>query len=81
MYTPASDVWCCLNGPGLRDEQGALVYYQQKLYLLSGCKQDANLTDVDEYDISADKWSHTKWKMPTPLWNFSAFLVDAHNLA
>ena len=76
MYTPATDAWCCLTGPSLRERLGALVYNQQKLYLFPGCKWDNNLTDVEEYDISADKWSPAKWKMPKPMYKFSAFLVD-----
>ena len=76
MYTPATDVWCRLTGPSLQERQGALVHYQQKLYLFPGCKRDKNLIDVEEYDISTDRWSLSKWKMPTPLWLHGAFLVD-----
>ena len=76
MYTPSTDVWCRLTGPSLQERQGALVYYQHKLYLFSGCKRDENLTDIEEYDIDADRWSLTKWKMPAPMSYFSVILVD-----
>ena len=75
VYTPATDVWCRLTGPSLPERLGALVCYHQKLYLFSGCKRDNTVTDVEEYDIGTDKWSLTKWKLPAPMWNFSAFLV------
>ena len=76
VYTPATDVWCRLTGPSLQERQGALVYYQQKLYLFPGCKRDKTMGDVEEYDISMDTWSLTKWKMPSPSWAHGAFLVD-----
>ena len=77
MYNPATDVWCRLTGPSLVERHGALVCFQQKLYLFPGCKRTKKLTDVEEYDISADRWSLCKWKMLKPMWNFSAFLDDA----
>ena len=76
MYTPATDTWCRLTGPSLLERQGSMVYYQQKLYLFPGCKRDGKLTDIEEYDITADKWSLTKWKLPTPLWLHGIFIVD-----
>ena len=76
VYTPATDVWCRLTGPSLQERQGALVHRHQKLYLFPGCKRDRNLIDVEEYDISNDRWSLSKWKMPTSLWLHGAFLVD-----
>ena len=80
MYTLATDVWCRLTGPSLQERLGTLVHYQQKLYLLPGCKRDKNLVDIEEYDISADKWSLTKWKLPKPMWRYTAFLVDVPKL-
>ena len=76
MYTPETDVWCRLTGPSLMERQGALVYFQEKLYLFAGCRKDAQLTDVEEYDIKSDMCVLAKWKFPTPLMLFSAFLVD-----
>ena len=76
MYTPTTDSWCQLTGPSLQERHGALVHHQQILYLFPGSKRDKILTNVEEYDISADKWSLTKWKMPTPLWLHGTFLVD-----
>ena len=76
MYNPAVDVWCQLTGPSLAARQGAMVYYQHKLYLFAGCRRVECLTDVEEYDIRTDRWSLTKWKLPRPLWQFGAFLID-----
>ena len=76
MYTPTADVWCRLTGPSLQERQGALICYQQKLYLFPGCKRKKDQIDVEEYDISADRWSPTKLKMPVPIWKYSAFLVN-----
>ena len=76
MYTPTTNEWCRLTGPSLQERQGALLYFQQKLFLFPGCNRDKNLVDVDEYDISADKWSRAKWKMPVPMALYGAFLVD-----
>ena len=67
MYIPTTNMWCCLTGPTLNERHGSLVYYQQKLYLFGGCSRDNPLRDVEEYDITADKWSLTKWKLPMPL--------------
>ena len=76
MYTPETDEWCRLTGPSLVERQGALICFKKKLYLFGGCRRNAQLTDVEEYDISSDKWSLAKWKLPTPLYGFSAFLMD-----
>ena len=76
MYNPAIDVWCQLTRPSLTERQGAMVYYEHKLYLFAGCRRDEHLIDIEEYDISTDRWSLTKWKLPTPLWQFGAFLID-----
>ena len=76
MYTPTTDSRCQLTCPSLRDQHGALVHHKQIFYLFPGCERNETLTNVKEYDISADKWSLTKWKMPTPLWLHGAFLVD-----
>ena len=76
MYTPVTDAWCRLTGPSLVERQGAMIHHQQKLYLFGGCVRDNQLTDVEEYDISNDRWSLTKWKLPTPLIIFGAFLID-----
>ena len=77
MYIPTTNAWCCLTRPTLNEQQGSLVYYQQKLYLFGGCDRDSTLTDVEEYDVTADKWSLTKWKLPTPLRYYGAFLIDS----
>ena len=75
VYTPATDVWCCLTGPSLREQFGALVYFHQKLYLFPGLNT-ARGTDIEEYDISEDKWSLAEWKLPEPMWLHAAFVVD-----
>ena len=77
MYTPSTNVWCRLTGPSLKERQGAMIYYHQKLYLFGGCVRDAMLTDVEEYDINSDKWCLTKWKLPTPLALFKVSLMDS----
>ena len=77
MYIATTNAWCCLTGPTLNERQGSLVCYQQKLYLFGGCRRDRMLTDVEEYDIVADKWSLTKWKLPTPVYLYGAFLMDS----
>ena len=78
MYIPTTKTWCCLTGPTLNERHGSLVCYQQKRYLFGGCNLDnQELTDVEEYNIVADKWSLTKWKLPTPLCLFGAFLMDS----
>ena len=76
MYTPETDVWCCLTRPSLVERQGALVYFQKQLYLFAGCRKNAQLIDVEEYDINSDKWSLSKWKLPMPLKLFTAVLTD-----
>ena len=76
MYMPTTNAWCCLTGPTLTERHGSLICHQHKLYLFGGCKRDQQLTDIEKYDITADKWSLTKWKLPTPLWLHGAFLVE-----
>ena len=76
MYTPLIDQWCCLTGPSLKERQGSLIYHAQKLYLFPGCKLDCNQVDVEEYDVTTDSWSPSKWKMPQPLYLFGAFLLN-----
>ena len=76
MYMPTTNAWCCLTGPTLTERHGSLICHQHKLYLFGGCKRDQHLTDIEKYDITADKWSLTKWKLPIPLWLHGAFIVD-----
>ena len=78
VYTPATDVWCHLTGPSLQERYGALVYFHQKLYLFPGWnnEEENNVTDIEEYDITEDKWSLAKWTLPEPMWLHVAFMVD-----
>ena len=76
MYTPSTDQWCRLTGPSLKDNDGSLVYYEQKLYVFCGCASDETLKDVEVYDIKTDKWFLSKWKLPKPLKGFHAFIID-----
>ena len=76
MYTPTTDQWCRLTSPSINDSYGSLVCYQQKLYLLAGCKRDSELQNVEMYDIRSDRWSLAQWKLPAPMFLFHAFLVD-----
>ena len=76
VYIPTSDTWCQLTGPSIAERQGSMVYYQKKLYLFGGCRRDEDMTDVEEYDISGDRWSLTQWKLPAPLYLHCACIVD-----
>ena len=76
MYTPYTDTWTHLTGPGVSDWFGALVYHRYKLYFLPGSAEDKAVTDVQEYDIMDDKWTVGKWKLPVPSRFHQAFVIQ-----
>ena len=74
-YTMTTDTWTLLTRPSIDNYYRSAVTSKGKIYLCGGGWR-TSIADIEEYDITEDKWITSKLKLPIPLNFITAKMVS-----